>query len=106
MVESPVINDLFRKYPSVFDDSTELKPMKGEPMVIRFRSDINLEPKKVFTARPTPIHQREDAKKEFERILSTELSKNKLNLQNGLVLQCLYRNRMVKGYDWLPIIVT
>jgi hypothetical protein len=52
---------LIGKFSSVFSDKVNKTPMKGEPMLIQLRDNIEISPHQCYTARATPIHQHEKA---------------------------------------------
>jgi hypothetical protein len=53
---------LISKFCPVFSDKVSKTPMKGEPMHIHLRDDVEIVPHQCYTARATPIHQHEKAK--------------------------------------------
>ena len=62
------IQAIIDSFPDVFDISKGIRPMKGPPMSIRLRNDIEVTPFRCQTAPPTPLHQREEAKDEVARL--------------------------------------
>ena len=70
-VEIDEISPLKAEFADVFGDFSKkpLKPMSGPPMQIRLRKDIAISPKKTLTARPIPIHMREEADELVDKAL-------------------------------------
>lgn len=67
------IADLVKEYDDVFDLSQGITPMKGDPMTIEVDRGGSYRPRKVTTARATPLHYKEAAEKEIELLVNSEV---------------------------------
>ena len=59
---------LLEVYKDVFDD-TVLKPMKGDPVRIELRKDVEIKPTRTYTARKVPVHYEEQGKQMIAKML-------------------------------------
>lgn len=58
-------------FPDVFDDSS-ITPMKGDDMIIYINKEApDYKPLRILTARPVPIHYKEEAKKTLKLLLKS-----------------------------------
>ena len=52
---------LMEKSPNVLSDKLFKEPMKGDPMVIHMRDNVEVVPRRCYIARQTPIHLQQAA---------------------------------------------
>lgn len=60
---------LVTEYTDVYDVSKGLKSMKGPPMNLNFRDDIDIKPFRATKSRAVPLHQQKEADAEIQRLI-------------------------------------
>ena len=70
--ETEAINDLLKEYSDVLKtNGDKFPPMKGKPMTIHLREDVEITPHKCLTTRPIPLHMQDNAKKLIDELLDS-----------------------------------
>ena len=70
-----VITELIQEFDDVISDLLSKKPLKGEPMKLHFRDDIEIVPKRVSRARQTPAHLEQPADEALEELIKQASSR-------------------------------
>lgn len=60
-----MLKKLCDEFPNVFDESDHLRPMKGEPMHIYLRNDVDIKPVHITAVRNIPYAYRDQTEEEL-----------------------------------------
>ena len=64
-----MLDMLLQEYNDVLADQLPSDPMAGSKMHIKLCEDIAIQPKKIFTSRPLPLHHEDQAKALIDQLL-------------------------------------
>ena len=68
-----LIKEIKEEFADVVNDELSQKPLKGEPMKLHFRDDIEIIPKRVSRARQTPAHLQPHADKALQKLIDQDV---------------------------------